>query len=42
MILRRSLFALAAAAVNPQGQLVYAGGIDSIASSDPDDIRRAA
>jgi hypothetical protein len=27
--------------VNPQGQLVYAGGIDSIASSNPDDIKRA-
>ncbi|MEP6826105.1 MAG: thioredoxin family protein, partial [Ramlibacter sp.] len=27
--------------VNPQGQLVYAGGIDSIASSNPDDIRKA-
>lgn len=27
--------------VNPQGQLVYAGGIDSIPSSDPDDIKKA-
>jgi len=27
--------------VNPQGQLVYAGGIDSIPSSDPADIRKA-
>lgn len=27
--------------VNPQGQLVYAGGIDSIPSSNPDDIKRA-
>lgn len=27
--------------VNPQGALVYAGGIDSIPSSNPDDIRRA-
>jgi hypothetical protein len=27
--------------VNPQGQLVYAGGIDSIASSDADDIKKA-
>lgn len=27
--------------VNPQGQLVYAGGIDSIPSSNPDDIRKA-
>jgi hypothetical protein len=27
--------------VNPQGQLIYAGGIDSIASSNPDDIKRA-
>lgn len=27
--------------VNPQGQLVYAGGIDSIPSSNPEDIRRA-
>jgi hypothetical protein len=27
--------------VNPQGQLVYAGGIDSIPSSDPADIKKA-
>jgi hypothetical protein len=27
--------------VNPQGTLVYAGGIDSIPSSDPDDIKKA-
>ncbi|MES3003396.1 MAG: thioredoxin family protein [Pseudomonadota bacterium] len=27
--------------VNPQGQLVYAGGIDSIASSNPEDIKTA-
>jgi peroxiredoxin len=27
--------------VNPQGQLVYAGGIDSIPSSNPEDIRKA-
>lgn len=27
--------------VNPQGQLVYAGGIDSIPSSNPEDIKRA-
>src|SRR5688572_15423932 len=27
--------------VNPQGQLIYAGGIDSIASSNPDDIKKA-
>ncbi len=27
--------------VNPQGQLIYAGGIDSIASSNADDIKRA-
>ena len=27
--------------VDPQGKLVYAGGIDSIASSNPDDIVRA-
>ncbi len=27
--------------VNPQGQLVYAGGIDSIASSNQDDIKKA-
>ena len=27
--------------VSPQGQLVYAGGIDSIASSDPADIKKA-
>ncbi|MBC5765064.1 thioredoxin family protein [Ramlibacter albus] len=27
--------------VDPQGRLVYAGGIDSIASSNPDDIKRA-
>ncbi len=27
--------------VNPQGQLVYAGGIDSIPSSDPQDIKKA-
>jgi thioredoxin-related protein len=27
--------------VDPQGRLVYAGGIDSIPSSDPDDIRKA-
>ena len=27
--------------VNPQGTLVYAGGIDSIASSNPDDIKKA-
>lgn len=27
--------------VDPQGQLVYAGGIDSIPSSNPDDIARA-
>lgn len=27
--------------VNPQGQLVYAGGIDSIPSSDADDIKKA-
>lgn len=27
--------------VNPQGQLIYAGGIDSIASSDPEDIKKA-
>ena len=27
--------------VNPQGTLIYAGGIDSIASSRPDDIRTA-
>ena len=27
--------------VDPQGKLVYAGGIDSIASSNPDDIKKA-
>ncbi|MBC7434537.1 MAG: thioredoxin family protein [Bdellovibrionales bacterium] len=27
--------------VNPQGQLIYAGGIDSIPSARPDDIARA-
>lgn len=27
--------------VNPQGRLVYAGGIDSIPSANPEDIRRA-
>src|SRR4051794_32198653 len=27
--------------VDPKGRLVYAGGIDSIASSDPDDIPKA-
>ena len=27
--------------VDPQGRLVYAGGIDSIPSSDPDDIKKA-
>ena len=27
--------------VNPQGQLIYAGGIDSIPSSDADDIKKA-
>ena len=27
--------------VDPQGQLVYAGGIDSIPSSNPDDIKKA-
>lgn len=27
--------------VDPQGKLVYAGGIDSIPSSNPDDIRKA-
>lgn len=27
--------------VDPQGKLVYAGGIDSIASSSPDDIKKA-
>ena len=27
--------------VSPQGTLVYAGGIDSIPSSNPDDIRKA-
>lgn len=27
--------------VNPQGQLIYAGGIDSIASANPDDIPKA-
>lgn len=27
--------------VNPKGTLVYAGGIDSIPSSDPDDIKKA-
>jgi peroxiredoxin len=27
--------------VDPQGRLVYAGGIDSIPSSNPDDIKRA-
>ena len=27
--------------VNPEGTLVYAGGIDSIRSSDPDDIAKA-
>lgn len=27
--------------VNPEGRLVYAGGIDSIASSNPEDIKRA-
>jgi peroxiredoxin len=27
--------------VNPQGQLVYAGGIDSIPSANPEDIRKA-
>ncbi|MBA3771417.1 MAG: thioredoxin family protein [Ramlibacter sp.] len=27
--------------VDPKGQLIYAGGIDSIASSDPDDIKKA-
>jgi peroxiredoxin len=27
--------------VNPQGQLIYAGGIDSIPSSDPQDIKKA-
>lgn len=27
--------------VNPQGQLVYAGGIDSIPSANPEDIKKA-
>jgi len=27
--------------VNPQGRLIYAGGIDSIPSSDPEDIKKA-
>jgi hypothetical protein len=27
--------------VNPQGQLIYAGGIDSIPSSNPEDIKKA-
>jgi peroxiredoxin len=27
--------------VDPQGKLVYAGGIDSIPSNDPDDIKKA-
>ncbi|WP_172223545.1 thioredoxin family protein [Caenimonas soli] len=27
--------------VDPQGRLIYAGGIDSIPSSNPDDIKRA-
>jgi peroxiredoxin len=27
--------------VNPQGRLIYAGGIDSIASIDPQDIKKA-
>ncbi|MCY7317279.1 MAG: thioredoxin family protein [Ramlibacter sp.] len=27
--------------VNPQGRLIYAGGIDSIASSSPNDIKKA-
>jgi peroxiredoxin len=27
--------------VDPQGRLIYAGGIDSIPSSDPDDIKKA-
>ncbi len=27
--------------INPQGQLVYAGGIDSIPSSNPQDIKKA-
>lgn len=27
--------------VNPNGQLIYAGGIDSIASSNPEDIKQA-
>lgn len=27
--------------VNPQGQLIYAGGIDSIPSSNPDDVKKA-
>ena len=27
--------------VDPQGRLIYAGGIDSIPSSNPDDIRKA-
>ncbi|MDB5871425.1 MAG: periplasmic/rane thiol peroxidase-like protein [Ramlibacter sp.] len=27
--------------VDPQGRLIYAGGIDSIASSNPDDIKKA-
>ena len=27
--------------VDPQGRLIYAGGIDSIASSDPEDIKKA-
>jgi hypothetical protein len=27
--------------VDPQGKLVYAGGIDSIPSADPEDIRKA-
>ena len=27
--------------VNPQGRLIYAGGIDSIASSNPDDIKKS-
>ena len=27
--------------VDPQGRLIYAGGIDSIPSSNPDDIKKA-
>ncbi len=27
--------------VSPEGRLIYAGGIDSIASSNPEDVKKA-